>query len=276
VPAASLALLVAVTILAGCRDDPAVERARSGRITIAQTDYRYAPQRVRAPAGRLTLTVVNRARLSHTLRVARGSRTLIKVSSQLPGERTTVSRRSGAATTACSAPSATTRSSACGAPWSSGERRLLVSRRHGALRHGCDGRHGHGAARARGHDRQRRLLAEPGSPAAARLLRQPARTLGTVRDTERFGVNVLAAGQEPLARLFASKTPSTRSSGKWRIASTTASRARGRARVGRLPAAGAHAGGDHTIGIGAPTAIEEGGGEPLLWHRGAYRELVAG
>ena len=82
-----------MTILAGCRDDPAVERARSGRITIAQTDYRYAPQRVRAPAGRLTLTVVNRARLSHTLRVARGSRTLIQVSSQLPGERTTVSRR---------------------------------------------------------------------------------------------------------------------------------------------------------------------------------------
>ena len=34
-----------------------------------------------------------------------------------------------------------------------------------------------------------------------------ARTLGVVRDVERFGVNVLAAGQEDLARLFASKLP---------------------------------------------------------------------
>ena len=34
-----------------------------------------------------------------------------------------------------------------------------------------------------------------------------ARTLRVVRETGRFGVNVLAAGQEDLARLFASKTP---------------------------------------------------------------------
>ena len=104
-----------------------------------------------------------------------------------------------------------------------------------------------------------------------------ARTLGTVRDTERFGVNVLAAGQEPLARLFASKTPEHE---KFREVAH-------RFHDGIPVLAGVHAwvacrlqelmpGGDHTIGIGAPTAIEEGGGEPLLWHRGAYRELVAG
>src|ERR671916_940116 len=34
-----------------------------------------------------------------------------------------------------------------------------------------------------------------------------ARTLRVVRATERFGVNVLASGQEDLARLFASKAP---------------------------------------------------------------------
>ena len=34
-----------------------------------------------------------------------------------------------------------------------------------------------------------------------------ARTLQVVRGTERFGVNVLGAGQEELARLFASKAP---------------------------------------------------------------------
>src|SRR5919202_990684 len=36
-----------------------------------------------------------------------------------------------------------------------------------------------------------------------------ARTLAVVRQTERFGVNVLAHGQQELARLFASKTPET-------------------------------------------------------------------
>src|SRR3954471_4935853 len=34
-----------------------------------------------------------------------------------------------------------------------------------------------------------------------------ARTLRVVRSTRRFGVNVLANGQEDLARLFASKSP---------------------------------------------------------------------
>ena len=34
-----------------------------------------------------------------------------------------------------------------------------------------------------------------------------ARTLQVVRETERFGVNVLGSGQEELARLFASKAP---------------------------------------------------------------------
>ncbi len=103
-----------------------------------------------------------------------------------------------------------------------------------------------------------------------------ARTLPVVRETERFGVNVLAAGQEPLARLFASKAPEE---AKFRdVAHHT--------HAGIPVLADVHAwvactlqelmpGGDHTIGIGAPTAIEEGRGEPLLWHRGTYGEFVA-
>ena len=87
-PAVSLGLLLALTILAGCRDAPAFERAKDRRLTVVQTDYRYAPQRARASAGRLTLTVVNRARLSHTLRIEREGRTHLRVASQLPGERT--------------------------------------------------------------------------------------------------------------------------------------------------------------------------------------------
>ena len=98
-----------------------------------------------------------------------------------------------------------------------------------------------------------------------------ARTLSVLRESERFGVNVLAAGQEPLARIFASKAPE-----EDKFAGVAHHEHEG------IPVlAGAHAwvacrlrelmpGGDHTIGIGAPTAIEEGDGEPLLWHRGAY------
>jgi 3-hydroxy-9,10-secoandrosta-1,3,5(10)-triene-9,17-dione monooxygenase reductase component len=51
-----------------------------------------------------------------------------------------------------------------------------------------------------------------------------ARTLPVVRESERFGVNVLAAGQEELARLFASKRPRTRSSPACNTPCTTASR----------------------------------------------------
>ena len=97
-----------------------------------------------------------------------------------------------------------------------------------------------------------------------------ARTLDVVRETGRFGVNVLAAGQEPLARRFASKVAGEKFLG-----------VRHHTHDGIPVLEGAHAwmacrlqdlmpGGDHTIGIGAPTAIEEGGGEPLVWYRGAY------
>jgi 3-hydroxy-9,10-secoandrosta-1,3,5(10)-triene-9,17-dione monooxygenase reductase component len=100
-----------------------------------------------------------------------------------------------------------------------------------------------------------------------------ARTLTVVRDRERFGVNVLAAGQEELARLFASKLPEAE-----KFAGVQHSLHDGipvldgvLAWVGctlqeRIP------GGDHTIGIGAVTAAEAAAeGEPLLWYRGEFR-----
>ena len=99
-----------------------------------------------------------------------------------------------------------------------------------------------------------------------------ARTFSVVRDTERFGVNVLAAGQEHLARLFASKVPEhekfaevphTVHDGIPVIEGTLAWVG---CRLERLIP-----GGDHTIGIGAVEAAEAGVGEPLLWLRGSYR-----
>lgn len=99
-----------------------------------------------------------------------------------------------------------------------------------------------------------------------------ARTLSVVRDAERFGVNVLGAGQEDLARLFASKRPERDKFAG--VAHTVhdgipvleGALAWVGCRLERLVP-----GGDHTIGIGAVEAAEAGEGDPLLWFRGSYR-----
>jgi flavin reductase (DIM6/NTAB) family NADH-FMN oxidoreductase RutF len=100
-----------------------------------------------------------------------------------------------------------------------------------------------------------------------------ARTLSAVHRTGRFGVNVLAAGQEELARLFASKL---RDRDKFAGVAHTVNDgipvldgvlAWVGCRLERLIPAG-----DHTIGIGAVEAAEAGQeGAPLLWFRGRYR-----
>ena len=101
-----------------------------------------------------------------------------------------------------------------------------------------------------------------------------ARTLNVVRETERFGVNVLAGGQEDLARLFASKAPEHAKFAE--VAHTVQDGIQviegGLAWVGcrleRLVP-----GGDHTIGIGAVEAAEAAPDErePLIWSRGTFR-----
>jgi flavin reductase (DIM6/NTAB) family NADH-FMN oxidoreductase RutF len=99
-----------------------------------------------------------------------------------------------------------------------------------------------------------------------------SRTLPAVRATGRFGVNILAAGQGELARMFASKTDEREKfSG---VAHTVhdgipvleGALAWVGCRLERLIEAG-----DHTIGIGAVESAEAGAGEPLLWFRGDYR-----
>jgi 3-hydroxy-9,10-secoandrosta-1,3,5(10)-triene-9,17-dione monooxygenase reductase component len=98
-----------------------------------------------------------------------------------------------------------------------------------------------------------------------------ARTLPVVRETGRFGVNVLAAGQEGLARMFASKLPEREKFAG--VAHTVhdgipvldGALAWVGCRLERLIP-----GGDHTIGIGAVEAAEAGTGEPLIWYRGEY------
>ena len=104
-----------------------------------------------------------------------------------------------------------------------------------------------------------------------------ARTLAVVRETRRFGVNVLAAGQQDLAQLFASKTPEQE-----KFAEVEHSVHNGIPVIeGVLAWVGCslerlEPGGDHTIGIGAVEAAELGsedagtGGDPLIWYRGSY------
>jgi 3-hydroxy-9,10-secoandrosta-1,3,5(10)-triene-9,17-dione monooxygenase reductase component len=101
-----------------------------------------------------------------------------------------------------------------------------------------------------------------------------ARTLPIVAEGERFGVNVLAKGQEQLARLFASKTPEHE-----KFAEVPHTVHDGIPVIeGVLAWVGCTLqqlipGGDHTIGIGAVTAAELTQArppEPLIWYRGRY------
>ena len=100
-----------------------------------------------------------------------------------------------------------------------------------------------------------------------------ARTLRVVREQRRFGINVLAGGQEDLARLFASKAPEDE-----KFAGVQHTVHDGIPVIeGTLAWVGCTLqqlvpGGDHTIGIGAVIAAEKASEhDPLVWYRGVYR-----
>ena len=99
-----------------------------------------------------------------------------------------------------------------------------------------------------------------------------SRTLPAVRDSGRFGVNVLRSDQEELARVFASK----------RVPDAKFAAATHELVDGVPVLEGVLAwfvcelrdlvpGGDHTIGIGQVRSLAfDPAGEPLVFHRGAY------
>lgn len=103
-----------------------------------------------------------------------------------------------------------------------------------------------------------------------------SRTLEAVRGARKFAVNVLGVGQEDLAAVFASKREQHE-----KFAAVTHTEADG---VPVLDGALAWLacdlrellpGGDHTIGVGAVTAVgHEASGEPLLWYAGGYRRMA--
>jgi flavin reductase (DIM6/NTAB) family NADH-FMN oxidoreductase RutF len=101
-----------------------------------------------------------------------------------------------------------------------------------------------------------------------------SRTLRSVQEAGRFGVNVLAADQEAVARQFATKRDEA---GKWDgIQSSVRD---------EIPSLWGSVlwvacelqdvlmGGDHVILTGAVIDVEAGAGQPLIHHRGKYRPL---
>ncbi len=101
-----------------------------------------------------------------------------------------------------------------------------------------------------------------------------SRTLLAVQAANRFGINVLGADQEEVARAFATKAPVPE---KWDGVSWSE-------RDG-IPAIDKAlvwvacelrdviAGGDHVILTGEVAEVESRPGEPLITHRGEYRGL---
>jgi flavin reductase (DIM6/NTAB) family NADH-FMN oxidoreductase RutF len=104
---------------------------------------------------------------------------------------------------------------------------------------------------------------------------QATRTLPLVRDAGRFAINVLRAGSEDVARVFASKVPEREKlrDVPHRLAAgmpiLDAALAWVVCDVRQLIPAG-----DHEIAIGEVVAMDLTDGDPLLWYRGAYRTLA--
>jgi 3-hydroxy-9,10-secoandrosta-1,3,5(10)-triene-9,17-dione monooxygenase reductase component len=101
-----------------------------------------------------------------------------------------------------------------------------------------------------------------------------SRTLLAVQGANRFGVNVLSADQEAVARAFSTKAPVA---DKWQgIESAELSGVP--AIDGALVSVACElqdviAGGDHVIVTGIVLDLRAREGEPLLFHRGAYLPL---
>jgi flavin reductase (DIM6/NTAB) family NADH-FMN oxidoreductase RutF len=113
-------------------------------------------------------------------------------------------------------------------------------------------------------------------PMMLACLDRGSRTLTSVRTQGRFGVNALAAGQEELARTFAGKDAEDT---QW--AEVDWSERNGLPRIaGTLMWVACELrdlidGGDHLIVTGDVLETDSREGQPLLFHRGAYRDLLA-
>lgn len=102
-----------------------------------------------------------------------------------------------------------------------------------------------------------------------------SRTLAVVRETRRFAVNVLGAGQEELARVFASKrVPAEKFDSVTHTVDHGVPVLDGAVAWLVCDLVALHPGGDHEIGVGQVTALGcDPSAEPLVFTDGAYRPL---
>lgn len=101
-----------------------------------------------------------------------------------------------------------------------------------------------------------------------------SRTLLAVQAANRFGISVLHAGQEELARAFATKAPVA---DKWQGVAWSDQDGipaiEGALAFVACDLRDVIAGGDHVIVTGEVTALETSQGSPLVFHEGDYRPL---
>lgn len=111
-------------------------------------------------------------------------------------------------------------------------------------------------------------------PLVLAALDRGSRTLAAIERAGRFGVNGLAAGQEEIARGFASKEPVAE---KWQgvewSGSGGAARIAGSGLWIACELADVAPGGDHVVLTGAVSAIEATDAVPLVFVGGEYRPL---
>ena len=113
-------------------------------------------------------------------------------------------------------------------------------------------------------------------PMMLACLDRGSRTLTSVRSSGRFGVNALAAGQEELAVRFAGKQPEPE---KWDGIEWAEQGGSPRLADALMWVAcelrDLIDGGDHLIATGTVLECDSRDGMPLVFHRGAYRDLLA-
>ena len=82
----TLPLLALLIALPGCLSEGPTTRLHRHALTVTLDDYLIRPQRISAPGGRLTLTVVNHGRLGHTLRIRANRKDVLAFMALRPGE----------------------------------------------------------------------------------------------------------------------------------------------------------------------------------------------
>lgn len=95
-----------------------------------------------------------------------------------------------------------------------------------------------------------------------------------IRRSGRFAVNILAGDGETLSRRFAGRAEDKFAGVEYRLGSNGVPLLEGASTTIECDLAAEHPGGDHTIFVGAVTAVNvRQEGAPLLYYRGRYRHL---